>query len=421
MQFRSPAQFRNPAQFKNAAKSRITTPIALAATAVALPALLVGCTDKQDPAEAIAVTSTDDSCELATTEARTGVVNFQVTNNGTKVTEFYVYANNNRVLGEVENIGPGLSGTLTVDILEPGSYGVACKPGMVGRGIRTQIDVAGEAQEATQAPADVNAAKKRYLEYVRGQLDGLTAQVGTFVDAIKGGELDAARAQFGQVRTFYERIEPVAESFPDLDPAIDMRWDDTEDGTQPFTGFHRLERFLWPPRPEQIGDAPGQVSAADAAAAQANDTPEAIGPVADELLANVTTLRDEVSKPDFTFETRSFVQGPQALIDEVAATKVDGEEDRYSHTDLWDFAANVDGSETLIAELQPIISEKNPGLMDTITAQFAAIRDTIEEFRDGDGYVSYTEVDDAARKDLSNKIDALSASLSQVPALVLEQ
>ncbi|AZG45093.1 iron uptake system protein EfeO [Gordonia insulae] len=398
---------------------RITTPIALLSLGVAAPLLLAGCTSKEGTDDAIAVTSTNDACDLASSEAQTGNVNFAVTNNGSKVTEFYVYGNNNRVLGEVENIGPGLSGNLTVDVTDPGTYTVACKPGMVGTGIRKEITVTGEKKAKEEVPADVNAAKARYLDYVRGQVNGLAAQTQIFVDHVNAGELDQARAMFGQVRTFYERIEPVAESFPDLDPAVDMRWDDTEDGQQPFTGFHRVERGLWPPQPAEVGEAPGQIAPADAANAKAQDNEAAIKQAANDLLANVNKLKTEVDKPDFTFETSQFVQGPQALIDEIAATKVGGEEDRYSHTDLWDFAANVDGAETLIAEMQPMISAKDPALMDKITAQFADVRTAINQYRDGDGYVTYTQVTEAQRKELSNKIDALSASLSQVPGLVL--
>ncbi|WAC54598.1 iron uptake system protein EfeO [Gordonia sp. SL306] len=398
---------------------RITTPIALLSLAVAAPILLAGCTSKDSENGAIAVTSTNDGCELDSTEAPTGDVNFKVANNGSKVTEFYLYGNNNRVLGEVENIGPGLSGNLTVEVTDPGTYTVACKPGMVGTGIRKEISVTGEKKAKEEVPADVNAAKARYLDYVRGQVNGLSAQAQIFVDHVKAGELDQAKAMFGQVRTFYERIEPVAESFPDLDPAIDMRWDDTEDGSQPFTGFHRVERALWPPQQAEVGEAPGQIAPADAANAKATDNKADIDKAADELLANVNKLKTEVNKPDFTFETRQFVQGPQALIDEIAATKVGGEEDRYSHTDLWDFAANVDGAETLIAEMQPMISAKDQALMDKITAQFADVRTAINQYRDGDGYVTYTQVTAEQRKDLSNKIDALSASLSQVPGLVL--
>ncbi|WP_439032197.1 iron uptake system protein EfeO [Gordonia terrae] len=401
--------------------NRRTVRAAAAAAVVVVPVLLAGCTEKAGSDGAIAVTSTNDACDLASTEASTGNVDFTVTNSGSKVTEFYVYGNNNRVLGEVENIGPGLSSNLSVEIVEPGTYTVACKPGMVGTGIRTDLTVAGDRKEKADVPSDVTAAKAQYLEYVRNQVNTLQSQVSEFVGKVKSGDLDGARAQFGLARTPYERIEPVAESFPDLDPAIDMRWDDTEDGTLPFTGFHRIERFLWPPTPAEIGDAPGQITPADAENARATDNPQAIAPIADQLLADVTTLRDEVNKPEFDFETGSFVKGPQALIDEVAATKIDGEEDRYSHTDLWDFAANVDGSETAIATMQPIISAKNQALMDKITAQFATVRDSVNTYRSGDGYVSYTEVTPDQRKELSNQIDALSATLSQVPGIVLQQ
>ncbi|NMO03646.1 peptidase M75 family protein [Gordonia sp. TBRC 11910] len=408
-----------PESERNTSKvnKRITIPVVLlAATA---PAFIAGCTGKRSADGAIAVTSTNESCDLASTQAQTGPVNFAVTNNGSKVTEFYVYGNNNRVLGEVENIGPGLSGNLTVEIVDPGSYTVACKPGMVGTGLRKEITVSGSKKEKSQAPADVNAAKARYLDYIRGQVDGLLAQTKVFVGNVTAGNLDAARGQFGQVRTFYERIEPVAESFPDLDPLIDMRWDDTGDGKDPFVGFHRLERFLWPPQPQEVGDAAGQIAPADAAHAKTDDTAANIAAVAKGLLDSVTKLHVEITKPTFTFESRQFVHGPQALIDEIARTKVGGEEDRYSHTDLWDFAANVDGAETLIAEMQPTISAKNPTLMNKITAQFADVRTSIDKFRDGDGYVSYTTVTPEQRKDLSNKIDALSSTLSQVPGLVL--
>ena len=98
---------------------RIAKPAAFISLAVATPLILAGCTDKADE-DAIKVTSTKTECDLDSTEAQTGDVDFSVTNNGTKVTEFYVYGNNNRVLGEVENIGPGVTGNLTVEITDDG-------------------------------------------------------------------------------------------------------------------------------------------------------------------------------------------------------------------------------------------------------------------------------------------------------------
>jgi iron uptake system component EfeO len=85
----------------------------------------------------IAVTATESECAVARTETAAGATVFKVTNGGTKVTEFYVYAQGDRVMGEVENIGPGLSRDLHVE-LAAGTYRTACKPGMSGSGIRAR-------------------------------------------------------------------------------------------------------------------------------------------------------------------------------------------------------------------------------------------------------------------------------------------
>ncbi|MBM7368989.1 iron uptake system protein EfeO [Gordonia hydrophobica] len=387
----------------------------------ATPLALAACEAKSSGDGAITVNSTDDACELSSTDLQTGKVDFEITNGGGKVTEFYVYGKNNRVLAEVENIGPGLTGKLNVEITEPGTYSVACKPGMVGAGIRQDVTVTGETKEKSQAPADVEQAKVRYLDYVRGQLSGLVAQTETFANDVKSGDLDKARSQFGLVRTFYERIEPVAESFPDLDPKIDMRWDDTEDGKTDFTGFHRIERFLFPPQADEVGEAEGQVAPSDEKDAKVADTKANIDKIADQLVADVKSLQTQVDAKDFEFETQMFVHGAQALIDEIAKTKVGGEEDRYSHTDLWDIAANIDGSQTLIAELEAIISSKDANLMEKINTQFADVSKFIEQFREGDGYVSYDKVTTDQRRELSDKVDALSATLSMVPGIVMQK
>ena len=134
----------------------------------------------------IAVTSSNDDCELGSSEAQTGPVRFTVENAGDKVTEFYVFGEDSRVLGEVENIGPGLKGTLTVDIADIaslGGYRVACKPGMVGRGISGEIAVSGEEKETLQGSTEVEDAKSEYLDYVRGQTDVLVDQTTALVDA----------------------------------------------------------------------------------------------------------------------------------------------------------------------------------------------------------------------------------------------
>lgn len=90
--------------------------------------------------DAITVRSTSDTCEVADAEAPSGTLVFEVTNEGTEVTEFYLFADDGGIIGEVENIGPGTTRDLVVQAA-PGSYITACKPGMVGDGIRSAFTV----------------------------------------------------------------------------------------------------------------------------------------------------------------------------------------------------------------------------------------------------------------------------------------
>ena len=115
----------------------------LVAASVVAVAALAGCTsDGGGEGTVIEVSSTDDACELSAATAPPGPVTFAVTNDGTRITEFYLYAaDGTEVVGEVEDIGPSTSRDLTVE-LEAGDYVSACKPGMEGDGLRADFLVA---------------------------------------------------------------------------------------------------------------------------------------------------------------------------------------------------------------------------------------------------------------------------------------
>lgn len=114
----------------------------LAILGLGLLLALTACTETVEAdAEPISVVSSDDACEIATSAASRGNMVFEVTNEGSQVTEFYLYESDGRsIVGEVEDIGPGLSRRLVVQV-EPGEYVTACKPGMVGDGIRAGFTV----------------------------------------------------------------------------------------------------------------------------------------------------------------------------------------------------------------------------------------------------------------------------------------
>ena len=203
---------------------RLGAPLTLAA------AVLAACGQAAQPDAAasgaagpITVTATDTTCELSSTTAGVGTVTFSVRNTGTKVNEFYIYEGE-RIVSEVENIAPGLSRELKVEFTGPGTYTTACKPGMSGDGIRVAFTVTGAAatgsadEKTTKAIAD-------YKAFVAHEADELLEGTQKFVAAVKAGDVAKAKDLYADAREPWEVIEPVAESFGDLDPRIDGRED----------------------------------------------------------------------------------------------------------------------------------------------------------------------------------------------------
>ncbi|MEV4639182.1 iron uptake system protein EfeO [Actinoplanes sp. NPDC049548] len=375
------------------------TPLLALAAAGLLGGTLAACssgdTDDKTAGSAaggpIAVKASDTACDIAKSTVDAGTSVFSITNGGNKVTEFYVYAPGDRIMGEVENIAPGLSRELHVE-LPAGTYETACKPGMSGKGIRAAFTVSGSAAPLT-ADAKLAEATSSYSRYVKSQTAALLPKTEEFVAAVKAKDVEKAKALFPVARTYWERIEPVAEIFGDLDPKIDGREEVIEEG-MPFTGFHRLEKDLWAAKPNLAKD----------------------GPIADQLL---TDVREIVAKANAEkLSPLQLANGAKELLDEVATGKITGEEDRYSHTDLWDFNANVEGSKAAIAALRPVLEERDPALVKTLDSEFANVDAALAKHRAGDGWKLHNQLSEAELKGLSDAINALAEPISKVAAVV---
>ena len=364
------------------------------AAALVVPALaLTGCASKDDTEAgaggAITVNATDTACELSRTTAPAGQVEFAVTNSGSKVNEFYVYGENDRVVGEVENISPGLTRSFLVDLSDPGTYQTACKPGMTGDGIRADFTVTGsKAAAPTSTDGTLAAAVTKYSAFVSHEADELLEDTTKFVALVKAGKVAEAKALYPTARSHWEEIEPVAESFGDLDPKIDGREEVVAQG-MPFTGYHRLEKDLW-----VDGLQPDS------------------GAIADQLLTDVTELVEQAKAVEFN--PLQLANGSKALLDEMATGKITGEEERYSHTDLWDFDANFEGSLAAIDALRPFLEAANPTLLATIDQRAAALDEVIDTHKKGDGFVLYTELTPADLKALTEALDAFSEPVAAV-------
>jgi iron uptake system component EfeO len=385
----------------------------LVAGLVALP-FLAACTqnadtgsaggsgDSADP-RALTVDSSADSCTLSATEAPAGTLTFDVTNSGDQVTEFYLLGEDGlRIVAEVENIGPSISRALTVNA-PAGTYVTACKPGMAGEGIRGDFTVTASDEEVGVSADEqdlVEQAEANYAAYVEDQSAQLLEKTQEFVELYASGDDDAARALYPVARTHWERIETVAESFGDLDPMMDAREADLEPG-QKWTGWHLIEKDLWPQRAEDYTPL----------------TDEERSTYADDLLANTEELDSRVQ--ELTYTVDAIANGSRGLLEEVATGKVTGEEEYWSRTDLWDFQANVDGAKVAWEGVQPIVEEKDAGLADQLTTRFDELQALLDAQREGDGFVTYDQLTPEQVKEFSNSVNALSEPLSRLTAVVL--
>ena len=383
------------------------------ASALLLVPLLAGCTDNASAGaagdtvdgdgRALSVQATDDGCQVSADTAPSGDLTFSVTNAGAQVTEFYLLGSDGlRIVGEVENIGPGLSRDLVL-AAPAGSYFTACKPGMVGDGIRAPFAVSDSGEDLAPTGDDkalVDQANTSYAAYVEDQTEQLVAGTDAFVAAYVAGDDAKARELYPRTRVHWERIETVAESFGDLDPKMDLREADLEPG-QKWTGWHRLEKDLWPARAkgyQPLSTAERKTYAAD-------------------LVENTATLDTQVG--ELTYTADQIANGTRGLLDEVATGKITGEEEYWSRTDLWDFQANVDGARVGFEGLRPLLQRKDAALDTQIDERFTALQTLLDAQREGDGFVRYDELSADEVKALSDAVNALSEPLSRLTAAVV--
>ncbi|MEP7457537.1 iron uptake system protein EfeO [Phyllobacterium sp. SB3] len=242
---------------------------------------------------------------------------------------------------------------------------------------------------AEVAPLDLVGPIADYKIYVSENLEKLVADTKVFTDAVKAGDVDKAKSLFGSTRMSYEAIEPIAELFSDLDGSIDSRADDHEKAEKDpeFTGFHRIEYGLF-----------------------AENSTKDLAPFADKLMADVTELNKRIT--ELTLPPEKVVGGAAALMEEVAATKISGEEDRYSHTDLWDFKANFDGSRKIFDLVRPLIEKTDGEFITKVSGNFDKVDVTLSKYKKGDGYELYDKLTEDDRAVLAAAVNTLAEDLS---------
>ena len=243
---------------------------------------------------------------------------------------------------------------------------------------------------ATASPLELVGPISDYKIYVTENVDELASHTQQFTDAIKKGDIATAKKLYAPTRVYYESIEPIAELFSDLDASIDSRVDDHEAGVkaEDFTGFHRLEYSLY-----------------------SENTTKGLDALADGLLKDVRDLQARIA--GLTFPPEKVVGGAAALLEEVAATKVSGEEDRYSHTDLYDFQGNIDGAKKIVDLFRPQIAKQDQAFVAKVDKNFATVDKILAKYKTKDGgFETYDKVKENDRKALIGPVNTLAEDLS---------
>ncbi len=238
-----------------------------------------------------------------------------------------------------------------------------------------------------QSTPELEAAVDEYRAYVVGETDQLVEETALFTGAVLAGNVEEAKETYAPARVHWERIEPIAATLGDLDPNIDAREGDVPDDE--WRGFHRIEQALW-----------------------VENTTEDQEEYARQLQADIEQLQAEAQ--NLELQPADLVTGSIELLNEVSAGKITGEEERYSRTDLFDIQANVEGSEAAFEALRPSLEQSDPELVAEIEERFGAVYETLEPYREGDGWVPYTDVTEEQRRQISQSIDALGEPLSRV-------
>ncbi|MCD8669266.1 iron uptake system protein EfeO [Klebsiella pneumoniae] len=316
----------------------------------------------------VKVTVNDKQCEPMQVTVNAGKTQFIIQNHSQKALEWEILKGV-MVVEERENIAPGFTQKLTAN-LQPGEYDMTC--GLLTNPKGKLIVTGAATKDAAKADAVLSLG-----------------------DAVKAGDIEKAKALYAPTRQHYERIEPIAELFSDLDGSIDAREDDFEKKAEDpkFTGFHRLEKALF-------GD----------------NSVKGMEKYADQLNSDVLELQKRIS--ELAFPPSKVVGGAAGLIEEVAASKISGEEDRYSHTDLWDFQANIDGAQKIVDLLRPQLQKENSALLAKVDANFKKVDSILSKYRTKDGFETYDKLTTADRNALKGPITTLAEDLAQLRGIL---
>jgi len=272
---------------------------------------------------------------------------------------------------------------------------ISCGKGNTGKEEGKAGTTAGQA--ANQGKTDLSKETAEYKKYVEGQIDMLLKDTENFAQLLKTGKLDEAKKVYPLIRMAYERSEPIAESFGESDIKIDYRLVDFKEefkNEEGWKGFHRIEKILW----EQ-------------------NTTKGTEKYADDLVNDIKELKAKIATIEVTPDL--MVTGAIDLLNEVSTQKITGEEEVFSHTDLYDFRANIEGAQKIFELFRPKLEQKDAKLVTTLDTEFKAVNALLDKYMtDNKNYKLYTELKPEDTKALAEAVTKLGEPLSQMGIVI---
>ncbi|PMY44807.1 MULTISPECIES: iron uptake system protein EfeO [Pseudomonas] len=353
---------------------------------------------RQAHKDEITVTIHPHSCEPNALSVPAGPASFRIVNRSDRAVEWEIL-DGVLVVEERENIAPGLSQVINAR-LQPGDYAITC--GLLSNP-RGTLHVTPTAESDAQAKARPSMVAfvgplSEFRVYLSSQGTALIKAVSALEQAIQAGDLAQAQALYLPARAAYQRLAPAAQRLGELDNSINARADYFEKREQDpgFVGFHRLEYALFQQR-----DLSG------------------LAPIAQRLLSDVTRLKQQLLAQSLPPEQLvSLVARAQRSIAEVRASS--GEEERYSHSDLNGFAANLETTRKVVDLLRPLLAKPAAPLLAQIDSALGALDSQYGALRSAGGYASYDSVGADQRKRIADQAKVLADALDGIdPALGL--
>jgi iron uptake system EfeUOB component EfeO/EfeM len=337
------------------------------------------------------------NCEPNALTVAAGRNSFRIVNRSERAVEWEIL-DGVLVVEERENIAPGLSQVINAN-LQPGDYQITC--GLLSNPRGTlKVTPTAESEAAAKARPSMVAfvgPLSEYRVYLATQGSALIRAVDALNQAIGAGDLAQARDLYVPARAAYQRIAAAAQRFAELDNAINARADYYEQREQDpaFGGFHRLEYGLF----------------------QQNSL-DGLAPVAQKLASDIASLKQQLLAQPLPPE--QLVNIVSRNLHSLADIRTNGEEERYSHTDLNGFAANLEGARKVVDLLRPLLSKSAAELLPKLDAALTGLNDQLMALRVNDRYPSYATVSADQRKQVAEKAKNLANSLDAIdPALGL--